>query len=167
MNDALIPIWIITEREGTILSAHCQGFKAGLAESCSHIASVLFYLKAWTKINGRLSCTQVKCTWLLPSYVKQIDDARVLDINFTSAKKMKSDLDASIDNVPNDSFLAEYKLDLPVAKKIVTRNPSPIKSRDGPVLRWNEQKSKNKPTAPVLFQNVRNVTFVRVAQCQQ
>ena len=72
MNDSLISIWIITEREGTILSAHCWGFKAGLAESCSHIASVLFYLEAWTKINGRLSCTQVKCTWLLPSYVKSI-----------------------------------------------------------------------------------------------
>ena len=79
MNDALIPIWIITEREGTILSADCLGFKAGLAESCSHIACVLFYLEAWTKINGRLSCTQVKCTWLLPSYVKQVDYARVRD----------------------------------------------------------------------------------------
>ena len=63
MNDSLIPIWIITEREGTILSAHCLGCKAGLAESCSHIASVLFYLEAWTKINGKLSYTQVtsKC----------------------------------------------------------------------------------------------------------
>ena len=46
MNDSLIPIWIITEQEGTILSAHCLGCKAGLAESCSHIASVLFYLEA-------------------------------------------------------------------------------------------------------------------------
>lgn len=32
MNDSLIPIWIITEREGTVLSAHCLGCKAGLAE---------------------------------------------------------------------------------------------------------------------------------------
>lgn len=113
MNDSLIPIWIITEREGTILSAHCLGCKAGLAESCFHIASVLFYLEAWTKINGQLSCTQVKCTWLLPSYVKQVDYARVHGINFTSAKRMKSDLDASIDK----------------------RTPSPIKSGNGPVLR--------------------------------
>ena len=87
-----------------MLSAHCLGCKAGLAESCSHTASILFYLKAWTKINGRLSCTQVKYTWLLPLYVKQVDYARVHDINFTSAKKMKFDLDASIDKVPNDSF---------------------------------------------------------------
>ena len=53
---------LITEREGKIVSAHCLGCKAGLAESCSHIASVLFYLEAWTKINGKLSCTQVKCS---------------------------------------------------------------------------------------------------------
>ena len=87
-----------------MLSAHCLGCKAGLAESCSHIASILFYFKAWTKINGRLSYTQVNYTWLLPSYVNQVDYARVRDINFTSAKKIKFDLDTSIDNVPNDSF---------------------------------------------------------------
>ncbi|CAH3031573.1 unnamed protein product [Pocillopora meandrina] len=62
MNDSLISCWVITEREGTILFAHCLGCKAGLAETCSHIASVLFYLEAWTKINGRLACTQVKCS---------------------------------------------------------------------------------------------------------
>ena len=50
MNDSLIPICIITETEGTILYAHCRGCKAGLAESCSHIASVHFYLEVWTKI---------------------------------------------------------------------------------------------------------------------
>ena len=94
MNDSFIPIWIITENEGTILSAHCLGCKAGLAESCSHITSVLFYLEAWTKINGKLACTQVKCSWLLPSFVDHIEHARARDINFTSAKKMKADVDS-------------------------------------------------------------------------
>ena len=52
MNDSLISCWVITEREGTILFAHCGlGCKAGLAESCSDIASVLLYSEAWTKIN--------------------------------------------------------------------------------------------------------------------
>ena len=44
MNDSLIPIWIITEREGKILSAHCLGYKAGLAESCSNIPSKCAFL---------------------------------------------------------------------------------------------------------------------------
>ena len=48
-----------------------------MAESCSHVASVLFYIEAWTRILGKLSCTQVKCTWLLPSYVKEVPYARV------------------------------------------------------------------------------------------
>ena len=79
MNDSLIPIWIITEREGAILSSHCLGCKAGLAESCSHIASARFYLEAWTKINGKLSCTQITCSWLLPTYVDLVEYARVED----------------------------------------------------------------------------------------
>ena len=32
MNDTLIQVCIIAEREGTILSAHCLGGKAGQAE---------------------------------------------------------------------------------------------------------------------------------------
>ncbi|CAH3033677.1 unnamed protein product [Pocillopora meandrina] len=103
MNNSLISCWVITEREGTILFAHCLGCKAGLAETCSHIASVLFYLEAWTKINGRLACTQVKCSWLLPTYVKQVEYEKVQEINFTSARKMKNDLDAKIENLSNVS----------------------------------------------------------------
>lgn len=99
MNDSLIPVWIITEKQGTIISAHCCGCKAGLGESCSHVAYVPFYLEAWTIINGKLSCAQLKCSWILPSYVKEVEYARVRDINFTSAKKMKADLDATLDGL--------------------------------------------------------------------
>ena len=31
MNDSLVNIWIIVEKDGTIISAHCLGCKAGLA----------------------------------------------------------------------------------------------------------------------------------------
>lgn len=67
-----VHIWIITEEGGIILSAHCMGCKAGLGESCSHVASVLFYIEAWTRINDRLACTQVKCMWLLPNFVNEV-----------------------------------------------------------------------------------------------
>ena len=45
MNDPPVPLWILTEKDGTIICAHCTGCMAGLGECCSHIASVLFYLK--------------------------------------------------------------------------------------------------------------------------
>lgn len=62
MNDPPIPVWIISSEEGTFISAHCMGCKAGLAETCSHVASVLFYIEAWTRVNGKLAFTQVKWT---------------------------------------------------------------------------------------------------------
>ena len=72
------------------MSAHCAGCMAGLGECCSHIASVLFYLEVVTRQNGRLACTQVKCGWILPSYVEKADYARVNDMNFSSARKLKA-----------------------------------------------------------------------------
>lgn len=97
MNDPLVNISIIAETDGTILSTHCLGYKAGLAESCSHIARVLFCIEAWIRINGKLACTQVKCIWLLPTFVNKVPYAMVRNIDFSSAKKLKENLDAKID----------------------------------------------------------------------
>ena len=44
MTKAPLPVWITASKEGTILSAHFLGCKVGLAESSSHVASVLFYV---------------------------------------------------------------------------------------------------------------------------
>ncbi|CAH3162439.1 unnamed protein product [Porites lobata] len=80
MRDPLVNIWIITEKDGTIISAHCLDCKAGLGETCSHVASALFYIEAITRIQGKLACTQVKCTWVLPTYVNEVPYARAKDI---------------------------------------------------------------------------------------
>ena len=101
MNDPLVNIWIIVDKDGTILSAHCLDCKAELAESCSHVASVLFYIEAWNRIHGKLACTQVKCSWLLPTYVNVVEYKRVKDIDFRSAKKLKESLDKKIDSLSN------------------------------------------------------------------
>lgn len=88
MNDTLITVWITSEESRVIIGAHYLGCKAGLAESCSHIACVLYYLESWTKILGKLTCTQMKCQLILPPFVKDVEYARVRDINFKSAKKL-------------------------------------------------------------------------------
>ena len=48
MRDPLVNIWIIAEKGGTIISALCLNCKAGLRETCSHVVSALFYIKAIT-----------------------------------------------------------------------------------------------------------------------
>ena len=77
MNDPCVTLWIITEENGTVLFAHCIGSMAGQGECCSHIASVLFYIEAWNRVNEKLSCTQVKCSWLMPTAVKEVPYAPV------------------------------------------------------------------------------------------
>ena len=57
MNDPLISVWIVAEKDGTVRSAHYLGCKVGLSELCSHVASVLFYIEAWTRVRGKLACT--------------------------------------------------------------------------------------------------------------
>ena len=43
--DALIPMWIIIETEGSIISAHCVDSKASLGETFFHTASVLLFVR--------------------------------------------------------------------------------------------------------------------------
>ena len=65
MNDPRVQLWIITTKQGSVVLGHCVGCRAGLGKCGSHIASVLFYLEIWTRMKEKLSCTRVKCTWLL------------------------------------------------------------------------------------------------------
>ncbi|CAH3107856.1 unnamed protein product [Pocillopora meandrina] len=89
INDPFVALWIITGHNGTVLFAHCVGCMAVQGECCSHIASVLFYIEAWNRIDSKLTCTQVKSTWLLQTAVKEVPNAPVADIDFRSAKKLK------------------------------------------------------------------------------
>ena len=94
----------MTETDGTILAAHCLGCKAGLGETCSHVASAMFYIEAWTRIHGKPARISVKCTWLLPTYVSEVNFnyAPVQDIDFSSARKLKENLDGKIDALTPD-----------------------------------------------------------------
>ncbi|PFX31973.1 hypothetical protein AWC38_SpisGene3233 [Stylophora pistillata] len=128
MNDPHGQLWIITTTEGTAVSAHCAVCMAGLGKCCSHIVSVLFYLEVWTRLNGKLACTQVKCTWPLPSTVKQVEYARVRNINFASAKKIRSELDKSIASVnfssTKSSSAAQSNEPTPAENKPALKPPS-------------------------------------------
>ena len=145
MNDPLVSVWIITSKEGEISSAHCLGCKAGLGETCSHVACVLFYLEAWTKIKGKLACTQLKCTWILPSFVGEVNYARVSDIDFTSSKKRKANLDIQIENLSADGKSPSRIIPPSSGKKV---NSIPRASNEEIATFYEElNKGKIKPVA--------------------
>lgn len=77
---------------------------AGLGESCTRMAAMLFSIEATVKIREAHTVTDSKSYWL-PTSVKRVDYAKIENIDFTSAKTKKKQLDQQL-------------LDTPVAKKV-------------------------------------------------
>ena len=70
-----------------------------------------------------MACTQVKCACLLPTYVNEVSYARVKDIDFSSAKKLKENLDTRTDSL--DTTCHECQVEPPYAcRKATTSIPS-------------------------------------------
>ena len=88
--------------------------RAGLAETYSHVASILFYIEAGARIHEKLACTQVKWSWLLPKGMNDVPYSRVRDINFKSASALKTRLDNKIDSltVNESSSRSDFQSDL-------------------------------------------------------
>ena len=70
---------------------------AGLGETCTHIAAVLFYLVALYRIEEVQTCTQQQCEWIIPASLKSVDYLPIKDIDFTSAHGKKRKVDDTID----------------------------------------------------------------------
>ena len=76
-------------KRGEILAAHCNCV-AGLGETCSHVASVLWASEAGVRQRELLTVTDRRAYWVQPTYVNDIPYAPVRDINFTGRKGFKA-----------------------------------------------------------------------------
>ncbi len=97
--------WVIAEDSGKIIAGHCDCM-AGLGETCSHIASLLFAIESGVRIRDSMTVTQKKAYWVMPNGVKEVQYAPVRDINFlgkkrSAAKLASSDFRASPSPVPS------------------------------------------------------------------
>ena len=75
MNDTALHSWLICEKEGEIMAAHCNCM-AGLGEACSHVASLMFYIDTAVRIRDSKTVTQEKAYWMLPSALDKVDYVR-------------------------------------------------------------------------------------------
>ncbi|KAI8484492.1 hypothetical protein Bbelb_377630 [Branchiostoma belcheri] len=72
-------------------------------EAYNHVVSGFVAAVKGKIIAGKyVVVAKVKCSRLLPTYVKEVPYARVKDIDFTSAKKLKERLDHSIDSLAHE-----------------------------------------------------------------
>ena len=76
----LLP-WIISECPGKILAGHCNCM-AGLGETCSHVASLLWANEAGVRDRDSMTLTQKKAYWVLPHSMKDVPYAPLCQIKF-------------------------------------------------------------------------------------
>ena len=86
------------KKDGAVITANCN-CKAGLGSTCTHVASLLFYIETSIRIRDAKTVTQEKAYWLLPGSVKDVTPSPVADIDFTSAKTRRNRLSQAIDSL--------------------------------------------------------------------
>lgn len=90
-RDTPLKTWLLAEKDGTVCMAHCNCM-AGLCEACSHVGALLFAIEAGVRMRESVTCTQEKSRWVMPSYVKEIPNIPVCEMDLSSAKKWYSTL---------------------------------------------------------------------------
>ena len=71
MNEKPLVLWIIAEAEGKILAANSD-YMAGLGETCSHVASLLWATATGIEKRDSLTVTQKSTYWIMPSAIKTV-----------------------------------------------------------------------------------------------
>ena len=93
------------EVDGVIVCVHCNCM-AGLGETCTYIAAILFYLETVAHLQGVKTVTESECSWIIPSCLKSAQYFPINDINFTSARGLKRKLDGTISSPQSESILS-------------------------------------------------------------
>ena len=75
MREKPLTPWIAAEENGRIIAAHCDCM-AGLGESSSHVASLLFAIESGVRIRESMTVTQKSAYWVMPTGVKAVQYAR-------------------------------------------------------------------------------------------
>ncbi len=69
---------------------------AGLGESCSHVASLLFAIESGVRIRESMTVTQKKAYWGMPTGVKALQYAPVREIDFIGKKRSAAMMKSTI-----------------------------------------------------------------------
>ena len=85
--------WVAVRMNGSVECGHCTCM-AGLAETCSHIAALLYWLETAVRIAHNTSCTSKENKWLCPSLPSACNDIPQVTLEelekVSNAQKQKS-----------------------------------------------------------------------------
>ena len=96
MNETPLKPWIAAKKTGTLLTAHCNCM-AGLSETCSHAAALMFAVQSIVMRRDATPCTSLPCQWLQPSQTKKICYSEVSSIDLTCPKTQQRKVLSALD----------------------------------------------------------------------
>ena len=85
MNERSLVPWTIAEKDGRVLAAHCDCI-AGLGETCTHVASLLWATAAGVERRESLTVTQKSAYWVITPAIKTVPYAPLSEISFLGKK---------------------------------------------------------------------------------
>ncbi|XP_051266591.1 uncharacterized protein LOC127369363 [Dicentrarchus labrax] len=101
MNEPPLKTWIAAEKTGTVVTAHCTCM-AGLGETCSHAAALMFAVMSGVRLRDDTPCTSLPCQWLQPTQKKKIACSELSSIDMTcprtQSRKVLGQVDMSVVN---------------------------------------------------------------------
>ncbi|XP_054720573.1 uncharacterized protein LOC129230197 [Uloborus diversus] len=98
--------WFLANRQGVIQSAHCTCM-AGLGESCTHIAALMFFVQYTVLKREEKSVTSIEQYWGKPK--KSVDFAQVKDIDFSTPSTSKESAPKEGSSVPEMEDVEFFK----------------------------------------------------------
>ena len=123
LREAPLKPWVAIKKNGTVECGHCTCM-AGLAETCSHVAAILYWLETAVRIREETTCTSKPNSWLPPSMPTACNNVpyitmEQLEVTATKRRKTSTSVqDVSMNatcnwkQVPTQCELEEFYRDL-------------------------------------------------------
>ena len=91
LNETPLEPWVIARSSREIVSAHCNCM-AGLAETCTHVASLLFCTEISIKIRESSTVRDRAAYWVAPSNSSHLQPQKIQHIDFRAPKRKKHEI---------------------------------------------------------------------------
>lgn len=115
--------WVAIKKSGTVECGHCTCM-AGLAETCSHVAAILYWLETAVRVREETTCTSRPNSWLppsLPAACNTVPYITMEELGETAAKRKDTHTSSSqyeswhehvVKQTPTEQELEEFYHDL-------------------------------------------------------
>ena len=94
---------------------------AGLAEVCTHVAALLFWVEMSVKIHFSKTATDQKSYWVTPSNNASLQPQELINIDFRSPQLKRKCIETALITSPTNQL---HEKNLPPKKKIMIEKPS-------------------------------------------